>query len=311
MTEFNSYLEEISNSAKPLVSSGLLSLSDMTQEERVAFRETWPAMSAERRRDLISRLVMLAEDNVELNFDYIFQMGLDDEDPLTRAQSIEGLLEYERRDLIAPLIRLLRGDPDVAVRGAAATALGRFALLAELQKLRPEDARQVEEALLSAIDDDEEALEVRRRCVEAIASMRLPRVNQVIQEAYRSPDLTMKASAIFAMGRNCQPRWLPTLLKELENAEPMLRYEAAAACGELATEAEAAVPQLMALVHDRDVEVRMAALMALGKIGGDRAKQALRNYLQDSDERVRELAALALEELASEESPLNFDLLTQ
>lgn len=309
MATFSSCLEELSDPAKPLVSSRLINLSNMTREEQIAFRSAWLLMPSQRRLDLVSRLAMLAEDNVELNFDHVFRTGLEDEEPKIRVKSIEGLFEYEGKDLIAPLVRMVRQDTDAEVRSTAATALGRFALLAEFQKLRPDDAKRVEEALLSAIDDKEETLEVRRRCVEAIAPICLPRVNQVIQEAYRSQELSMKASALFAMGRNCQSRWLSILLKELESEEPMLRYEAAAASGELGSEAEAAVPRLIAIAYDQDAEVQMAALMALGQIDGKEAKQALRRFLRDSDERVRTLAAQALGELAAEDDPLSFDSL--
>lgn len=310
MATFKSYLEELSDPERPLVSSKLITLSNMNHDEQAAFRNAWLPMSTERRLEVMSRLVLLGEDNVELNFDHVFRTGLEDEAPLVRVKSIEGLFEYENRDLIAPLVRLLRQDAEETVRSAAATALGRFAMLAGLQKLSPEDAKRVEEVLLSVIDDEEETLEVKRRSVEAVAPIGVPRVNQVIQEAYRSHDLPMKASAVFAMGRNCQPRWLPTLLKELESQEQVLRYEAAVASGELAAEAIAAVPRLIALVHDQDAEVQMAALKALGQIGGREAKQALQSFLKDGDEKVQVLAAQALEELMAEEDPLNFNMLT-
>lgn len=310
MATFKSYLEELSDPERPLVSSKLISLSNMDQDEQAAFRNAWLLMSTDRRLAIASTLVLLAEDNVELNFDHVFRIGLEDEAPLVKVKSIEGLFEYENRDLIAPLVRLLRQDVEETVRSAAATALGRFAVLAELQKLRPEDAKRVEEALLSVIDDEDETLEVKRHSVEAVAPICAPRVNQVILEAYRSHDLPMKVSAVFAMGRNCQPRWLPTLLKELESSEPVLRYEAVVASGEMATEAAAAVPRLIALAHDQDTEVQMAALKALGQIGGKEAKQALRSFLKDKDERVQVLATQALEELMVEEAPLNFNTLT-
>ena len=79
-----------------------------------------------------------------------------------------------RRPLIEPLVVLLRGsDADgsgasssLQVRAAAALSLGRFALKAELGKLPYDRAQRVRNALLDAINDPIEEVEVpppRRR----------------------------------------------------------------------------------------------------------------------------------------------------
>ena len=97
-------------------------------------------------------------------------------------------------------------------------------------------------------------------------------------------------------------RWLPTLLKELESAKAEMCYEAAGVCGELGE--VAAVPHLIKLVNDPDVNARLAAIKAPGKIGGVKAKECLKKCLSSTDEVTQAAAEEALHQLQMEEDPL-------
>jgi len=298
------YLAEISHADRPLAISKLANLSELSAEELASFVSAWADMDLDRRRQVTSHLADLAEENPNLNFNGIFMACLNDPDETVRLKAIDGLWECESRSLIDALIIMLKEDDEETVRAAAATALGRFAMRAELGKSRPEDRVKVENALLAAIESTREPIDVARRAVEAIAPLNVSRVKQLIEQAYRSDDFRMRVSAIYAMGRNCDPAWLPTLLRELGNADAEMRYEAAAACGELAE--EDAVPHLGELINDIDSEVRLSAIAALGKIGSSEAEGILHVCLEHSDELVREAAGAALEELSFEKDPMSF-----
>ena len=300
-------LAELSDESKPLVSSKLANLSATSPEEMVLFLEAWAEMGFERRRQIASQLVELAEEDPKLNFDDIFHACLRDLDEIVRVRAIEGLWEYENHTLIDTFINMLREDRQESVRAAAALALGRFALLAELGKLRPDDGAKVEKALAEVIDDQEEQLGVRRRAVEAIATLSLPEVTEIIQEAYQSDDDQMRVSAIYAMGRNSDPAWLPTLVKELSNPDTEMRFEAAGACGGLGE--DEAVPHLVRLIHDLDAQVQLSAIAALGKFGGNEAGAALRECLNHTEEHIRGAAEDALEELGFSKDPLSFRII--
>ena len=297
-------LDELPSPDKPISSSRLLHVSNLAPEEMLAFVEAWVTMGTERRRKTISMLVELAEDNVELDFNAIFRHTLIDEDAEVRATSISGLWESEERSLIDPLIRMMNDDPEEPVRAAAAQALGRFALLAETGKLLARDHGRIADALLAVIDGDGETLEVRRRVIEAVAPMSIPRVLEVITEAYHLGDPKLKASAIYAMGLNCDPRWLPTLLDELESEDADLRYEAVGALSGIGE--EEAVPRLVPLIGDSDAQVQAAAVAALGSIGGPIAKTVLNQALENADPRLQELAEAALQSMDFDEDPLEF-----
>ncbi|MCL0091258.1 HEAT repeat domain-containing protein [Dehalococcoidales bacterium] len=297
-------IAELGNCDKPLLNSRLIELSNLNSEELELLEQAWAVIEPKRRRQIIYRLVELAEDNFELDFTCIFTSCLKDQDAEVRSKAIEGLWESEEPSLINPLINLLEQDGSENVQAAAATALGKFAMLAELKKLRPSYTSKVCQALLTVIDDKSKPIEVRRRALEAAAPLSLPWVKKAIMAAYQSHNSKFKASAIYAMGRNCHRFWLPMLIKELSSADAEIRYEAAGACGEIGE--EEAVAYLIELIRDPDVDVQLAAIQALGKIGGSEAKRCLEQCLNNPSEVIRQAAEQALNQLEAEENPFTF-----
>jgi hypothetical protein len=105
------------------------------------------------------------------------------------------------------------------------------------------------------------------------------------------------ALALASMG----PPAFESLTNQLTNSNATVRRNAAWAIGELTEmvpgrRAEA-VPQLIGLLGDSDVWIRMAAARALGELHDKRATERLVTTLSDADSRVRELSAWALSEM--------------
>ena len=297
-------IADLVNIEQPLRNSRLVALSNLNLEELELWEQAWNSIEPKRQRQIMYRLVELAEDNLQLNFDGIFRNCLKDQDAEVRGKAVEGLWESEDTSLINPFINLLEQDDSVNVQVAAATALGKFAMLAELNKLRSCYTSKICQTLLGVISDKNRAVEVRRRALEAVAPLNLPQVEKNIREAYQSHSRKLKSSAIYAMGKNCNRSWLPLLLRELSSADAEIRYEAAGACGELGE--EEAAPYLIELVGDSDVDVQMAALQALGKIGGSEAKKYLQQCLNNPSEVIHQAAEQALGELEAEEGLFTF-----
>ena len=304
MMEFTEYLSELKDQSARLSVAGLQHLASLEREQAAALRGAWPQIEAERRRQVVHLLVELAEDNVDMDFDAVFFAALEDEDAAVRADAVRGLWEYEGRDLIAPLLRLLEKDEEPEVRAEAALALGRFVVLSELGSLREEHFQQVEAGLRRALEDELEVDEVRGRALEAIGASGRPWVEQAIQAEYES-EARLKVSALHAMGRSCDGRWLPVLIEELANDDPEIRYEAATALGALAD--RRAVSRLAPLLQDPDLEVREAVIGALGQIGGSEAKLLLRPLLRDGSPSVQEAAAAAVAEADFDLDPLSIE----
>jgi HEAT repeat protein len=287
-------------------SSDIADLTELDPEELGVFRKIWPGLGDAQREQVMARLVEIAEENVELNFDDIFRFCLSDANAEVRKLAIEGLWENERPGLMDRLIHMLEGDSSEKVRAAAATALGRFTLLGEHGRLPPGSLDRIKAALLAVFEDRGIVDEVRRRALESIAPVTAPDVKKAIASAYARGNDRLKVGALYAMGRSCDPQWAPILLKELGNPEAEFRFEAVRALGELAE--QEAVPKLLELGNDPDAEVQRAAIEALGKIGGPRAKDYLHSCMSSRSEPVREAARHALNELQASEDPLSMPM---
>ena len=285
----------------------LASLSDLNTQELKQFQDAWRTFSATRRLELIERLIELAEEHVQYDYRPIFRWTLLDTDPAVRKRSIEALWEDERPRLIPVFQKLLQDDTDADVRATAAVALGQFVYWGELGTVDSPLVEDATQALWDCYLNESEDLLVRRRALEGIAASGRPGVARLIESANYSGEPEMRASALFAMGRNADPRWIPYLLPELEQGDPELRLEAVRALGELeARPAVRAIIQLIAV--EVDAEIRMAALTALGQIGGPDARRALEaaTEWEDDGPRVlgtgpRELGTAAIAEAALEE----------
>lgn len=302
--EFTGYLQELADGSVRLKIASLTRLSDLSPEQQREFGEAWPGIDVRRRRRIVQELAVLVEDNVELNFDAVFICGLTDADADVRLESVSGLWEHEQSDIIDPLLHILERDDDAGVRAEAALALGRFVVLAEQGKVSERYLDRIEAALRRVIENGDEVEEVCGRALEAAGAHDVPWVRQAISEAYESDVFRLKVSAVHAMGRSCEVRWLPLVLRELTSDEGELRYEAARACGSIGD--ESVIPNLVRLVVDPDEEAKQAAIHALGEIGGRQSREALSILLDSELDAVRDAATEALAQLDFEEDPLSF-----
>ncbi len=297
-------LQHIAEDGTALSASALTELSDLSPGELGRFARAWFRVLNERREKVIERLAEMAEENAELDFNAVFKMCLKDPDEGVRQKAIAGLWEFEDRSLITYLVEILKSDRSGQVRASAAAALGKFASLAQDGKILSKDGEMVKNALMRALQDDKEWLEVRRRALESVAPFNAPDIDEHVQWAYDSDDLDLKCSSLYAMGKTGDSKWLPLLFRELQNPSPPIRYEAATACGEL--DNEEATPHLVSLLHDDDLQVQLAAINSLGAIGGPLAKRALRRCLKEGDSALEDAARDALENIQAMEDPLAF-----
>lgn len=280
---------------QPLASSWLYALSGAPQRSLEPLAAAWPQIAPQRRQEIARTLVEMGEASFEVDFNAVFRLVLADPDAEVRRDAVEGLWEDEDPALIRRFLSMLRQDPAATVRESAAVALGRFLLLAELEEIDQQTVPEIAGPLLEKFHDLHEDPAVRRRALESVAYWGDERAREAVEEAYHAPQPEMRQSAVFAMGRSADPCWRGTVVMELSNPLSAMRYEAAVATGEL--EVKQGVPKLAELVMDPDREVQEAALWALGRIGGDKARKVLQACVQQADPILVQSATEALEEL--------------
>jgi HEAT repeat protein len=299
---FDRYLADLTDPEVKLATAELFNLAGLDRESLSKLRETWPQVAPERRRRIVMAAGEFAEDDPEVEFNGLFKITLKDTDAQVRVLGMQGLWEYTGRDLVKPLVELLVKDEDPGVRATAALSLGRYILLGELGELRGEELGEAEVALQEAYENTHEQLEVRARALEALGASSKPFIPGLIEEAHGSGNYRLRLSAIHAMGRNCDVRWLPILLEEMTDDEAEVRYEAVGAAGQVSD--GNAIEAIAELLDDDDREVQTAAIEALGHIGGPRVKQHLRPLLRHDDKSIREVTQRALEESQFQTDPL-------
>jgi HEAT repeat protein len=276
-------------------------LSDLGREAGGRFAREWPTLPEEIRAAIVRQMDELAEDRVELQFGRVLRTALTDPSPLVRQLAVAALWEDVQGDLPDRLRSLLDGDPSSDVRAEAARGLRRFAVAAAAGELDGETADALRDLLVRVAGDSAEEPHVRRHALEAAGAFgQDPVVRALVLDAYESDDPADRASALFAMGQSFDRSWLPTLLDELANDDAAMRFEAARACGSIGS--DAAVPELLAMMDgEEDVEVRHAAISALGQIGGRSAVRALRTLAEHAEEADEVLIEAALEEASAVE----------
>jgi HEAT repeat protein len=265
-------LAALRDKSQPVPTLDLAQLSDLDSTQAKTVTEHWQHAPTANRQEVMRHLGQLAQDHIELDFETVNRMALDDPDPLVRHQAVANLWECEDPELARIFIRIMQTDEDHSVRAQAAEALGRFVYLGEVDKLDQALLKDVEDALLelAALDVP---FEGQLRALESLGYSSRPEVNDLISAAYESDDEQAKRAGVMAMGRSAHEQWTQAVSDELHNPSPLIREEAARAAGEL--EARATVSSLIELLDDPKREVRRAAIWSLGLIGGSRAEKSL------------------------------------
>jgi HEAT repeat protein len=306
-TLFTRILESLSTKSETPPTSELSPLSDLDQSQFSRFEPVWNTLNNNQRQKLLSSLGILAEEQIEYQFDRIYQLALSDSDAEVRRLAIENLWESQDQKLIPVYLDAMASDPSNDVKISAIQALGRFVLLGQFGKIDSDKLTMIEDELLTLVSQDV-ILEIQRSCIESLGYSSRPGVEDIINAAHLSKDEKLRQSALTAMGRSANDRWGEVILQELNSPSPNLRSAAARATGELET--RSAVGYLIELLEDVNDNVRDHAIWSLGQIGGTLAREALETFQasiegMDASDQIDE----ALEHIAFLEGTPDFLLL--
>jgi HEAT repeat protein len=238
----------------------------------------------------------ISEENFVVDFSPAFRLLLADRSHAVRLAALDGLWDSSNTNVVDPVIELMESDAEQVVRAAAAATLGHFVLMGEWGQIDQQVADRIVAALLQQFHKSETASAVRGAVLESLGNAAHPEVPELIGEAYRHGSEPMQLSAVFAMGRSADKRWMPILLEEMRSPVFEMRLEAARAAGNIGH--SDAVPQLAELLYDEELEVQLAAVTALGQIGSEEAYELLLDLSEDPDAyRLHDAATEAMEEM--------------
>lgn len=309
MYEFDAIKTALLNNDAPFPAGMIYYFSDISHEDLDLLSEVWPEVWIERRRGLLEDMENLAEGDTLLYFDPVAIMCLEDDDPVTRTTAVRLLWQSHKESLVPKFLKLLNEDPETIVRAAAATALGMFVYLGELEEIKASTYEKVLESLIKAHLDAADTV-VRRRALEALGYAGHPEVPDFIQRAYNKNDEEWLQSALFAMGRSCDNQWTDSVLRMFDHPDNLVRYEAIRAAGEL--EIKAARELIFDLLEEGidDEDIYYAAIWSLSKIGGEGVRSLFENALEETEdlEEIRFLEE-AIENLDFTEQVNHFDLM--
>ena len=286
----------------------LLGFSDLDAGGLALLAERWEAIDPALRATVVHEADDIARDNVLLEFSRFFLFASRDEDEAVRLHAVAALGQPLGDDVEARLVDVLERDVSDDVRSRAASSLSAWAELAAMEELEPDIAKRIETTLFRVAEDEAESWHVRRRAAESASVFGpSPRVNDLVQRMYDEDEIGLRASAIFAAGRGNQRDWLPTIIEELGNEDAEIRFEAARAAGYFGD--VEALPGLSELAKDDDdIEVRHAAILAIGEIGGKGAIRILTRLAESAPEADLEIIDEALIEASLDSDPLSLDL---
>ncbi|MFN8413944.1 MAG: HEAT repeat domain-containing protein [Anaerolineales bacterium] len=311
-TSFQTILDALQDTKKEFPKRYLQQFSDIDPLELKTLLDIWPRLPLTRKLVLLDGLLTLMDSDTLVSFEDIGRalIQLNDPDAEVRARAIRLLAETNDAKLVKPLIQILRDDPDLAPRMEAATLLGEFVLLGELEELPENLHRDVENALMAIVSGDEN-ISLRKLALEAVGYSARAEVETLIQSAFNRSDPTWVASALVAMGRSSDEQWAEQVLSMLPNADPRIRLAAMQAAGELSIDAARPIILSMLLEGEEDEDdVIAAGIWSLSKIGGEDVRAFLVNMMdQTEDEDLTAYLEEALMNLDYTEEFENFDLL--
>jgi len=282
---FSTVINALIDEDIPFPAKYLHQFSDIQPENLKSLKSIWSGIGISRKRSLLEDLENLAEKDTLLSFDNLAVSLLEDPDADIRALAIRLLWECEDTSLIPVFLNILSSDPSTTTSAAAATALGLFIYMGEVEKIPSLILNNMEEGLIKAAREGKDTL-IRRRALETLGFSSRPEVFDLITTAYFDPDPEWIISALIAMGRTNNEKWEKEVIAHLFHKNDDIRIESIQAAGHL--ELKNARPLLLEqLNEDEDPEIWHALLWSLSQIGGEGVREQLEefiNTIEDPDE---------------------------
>jgi HEAT repeat protein len=293
----NDVIANLIDLSKPFNPQYLHFFSDISTDNLELIKAIWADIDPTRKYNLLKDLETLMEVDTLVSCDDFGYFALDDEDPLVKSQAIHLFWETSDIKLISTFVDFLKNNPNNDVKQAAASVLGRFVLLGELDEIPEESANQVQDFLISEYLSTPNTI-TKQRILESLGYSSREKVNQFIKLALKKNDKDWQLAALLAISRSVDPKWGKVVMEKLNDIDPEIQIEAIKAAGEL--EIASAKDFLIKLLSNTESyeEAHLQAVWALAKIGGSDVLEVLEEMIESSeDEEEIEILELAIDSL--------------
>ncbi|HEX9015789.1 MAG TPA: HEAT repeat domain-containing protein [Chloroflexota bacterium] len=278
--------------------SQMKQLSGLASEQLRQFRSIWSEMQDAERMTLMASLRRHARDDSLADYDSIYLAAMDDPNGDVRRVAVSAVVCDDSPLLLERLLQLCESDEEETVRAAAAERLSGYAYEAEVGTFPEEAAREIERVLLGRARSEEEGTNVRALALASAGYISSDAVRAELKAGVQVPSLRL--AAIRGIGRNIDPQFTEILVEQMGSDDASVRREAA----EASADYEDTVEKLTGLVDDTVLEVRLAAISSLGKIGGPEAKDVLVYCYESRNPTIKKAASAALHEIETQEDLL-------
>ena len=296
---------------KPFNPQFLHFFSDISLDDLDKIKSIWAKVDRDRKYTLLRNLESLMEANTLVSCDDIGHFAIQDDDPRIKSLAISLLWECNDINLISIFTNFLQNDSNFEVNASAASALGKFVLLGELEEIPEESANMVLNLLIVEYVNTENDF-IKQRILESLGYSSNDKVNQFISNALKKDDKKWQLSALVALSRSANNKWEKVVVEKLSDLDPDIQIEAIKAAGEL--EIESAKELIIEYMESStpDEELHMQAILALSKIGGNDIKELFEEMIEESDDDEKtEILEMAMDNLDLSNGIPSFGLFDQ
>ncbi|MFC2064332.1 HEAT repeat domain-containing protein [Chloroflexota bacterium] len=279
--------------------------SDLETEQLQQLEMVWPQIQLTRKQRLLEDLEELSIRETLFSFDNMAINLLTDDDPIIRMMAIRLLWECENSKLIPIFLEILKNDTSPLTRAAAASGLGAFVYMGELDKIPSSTLKLIEDELIRAASEGSDDL-VKRKAIESLGFSSRSEVDQLVSAEIASNQPERIASAIIAIGRSNNPAWEEEVLEGIQQDNDLIRLEAIQAAGNLNLGNSRSL--LLEVLDDlNDQEIIKAALWSLSQIGGEGVRDRIEEIEHFVDPEEDQFMDEVMENLNLTEEMASFD----
>jgi HEAT repeat protein len=305
---FSTVVAALGDSGRPFPTRYLNRFSDLNPADLQTLMQAWPRVPLAHKRTLLKHLNERYAEDTLLSFDALAVQLLDDPDEQVRTLALQLLDETADIHLLPRLIRITSDDPEPASRAAAATILGQFVHMGEMEELPADTLNTVTDTLLVAAANPDN--HIARAALESLGYSGRPEVNELIASAFKRRDPHWQVSALLAAGHSADARWQEQVLAALISDDEKVRLAAVQTAGELGLKPARQVLLNMLEEEEEFGDIYQAIIWSLSQIGGEDVRPYLQTLLGEADDdEMAELIEDALQNLDFTEDLEGFDLI--